>query len=185
VPRSAFVLVLVLAGTAACSEPPTKERHQAEGAVAAARAAEAAIYAPEALQAAEAALLQYDVAVSQGDYRLALSHAIDARDLAYEAARVASDRKADARSQADRLLLELDTLIGAAEARLAGPGRATGAAAERLRAAVRDASSALQEARAAMDAHQYRQAADRLAPALERFRQDVQAAEPGRARRAG
>ena len=70
--------------------------------MAAARAADAAIYAPEGLQAAEAALQKYDEAVAQRDYRQALNLAIEARDKAYEAAKQAGDAKAAARSQAEQ-----------------------------------------------------------------------------------
>jgi len=51
--------VLALVMLSACSEPPNKEHQQAEEAVASARAADAAIYAPEGLQTAEAALQKY------------------------------------------------------------------------------------------------------------------------------
>ena len=97
------VLALVVLG--ACSEPPNKERQQAEARVAAARAADAAIYAPEGLQAAEAALQKYDEAVAQRDYRQALNLALEARDQAYEAAKQAGDAKdaaAEPGRQADR-----------------------------------------------------------------------------------
>lgn len=164
---TAAIILLGLTGSFGCSEPPAKERHQAEGALAAARAADAAIYAPAELQAAEAALEQYDAAVAQRDYRLALSHAIEARDLAYEAASQASDRKSDARSAAERLSVNLEGLIATAETRLNGSGRLPADTAAALRAALSDARSAMQEARAAMDAHAYAEAADRLADVTE------------------
>ena len=96
------VLALVVLG--ACSEPPHKEHQQAETAVASARAADAAIYAPEGLQAAEAALLKYDESVAQRDYRQALNLAIEARDKAYEAAQQAGEAKNSARNEANRLI---------------------------------------------------------------------------------
>jgi len=156
------VVLLTVAIAAGCSEPPAKELHQAEGALAAARAAEAEVYAPQELETAEAALAEYDAAVAQGDYRLALSQAIEARDMAYEAARQAGERKADARSTAERLSAELERLVAMAEARLAGANRVTGTAASDLRAAIANARDVMQETRVSMDAHQYGAAADRL-----------------------
>jgi len=156
------VLPLAVAIAAGCSEPPTKELHQAEGALAAARAVEAEVYAPQELETAEAALAEYDTAVADGDYRLALSQAIEARDMAYEAARQAGERKADARSTAERLSIELERLIAMAEARLTGSNRVTGTAASELRTAIADARNVMQETRASIDDHQYGAAADRL-----------------------
>ena len=185
--RVAWLLLSALT-LAACSEPPAKERHQAEGALAAARAADAAIYAPQELADAEAALQRYDEAVAQRDYRLALDHAIEARDRAFDAARLAGDRKADTRSQAERLLAELEALASAASARLAGTGRGarvTGAAADRLRAAEQDASSAMQEARTLIDRQAYHDAIQRLAPIVERLQLDLPRAGPPAIRRGG
>jgi hypothetical protein len=174
--RVAWLLLPALT-LAACSAPPAKERHQAEGALAAARAADAAIYAQQELADAEAALQRYDEAVAQRDYRLALDHAIEARDRAFDAARLAGDRKAAARSQAERLLAELHALASAADARLAGAGRGnvrvTGAAADRLRAAAQDASSAMQEARTLIDRQAFLDAIQRLAPIVERLQLDL------------
>jgi hypothetical protein len=186
--RVAWLLLSALT-LAACSEPPAKERHQAEGALAAARAADAAIYAPQELADAEAALQRYDAAVAQRDYRLALDHAIEARDRAFDAARLAGDRKADTRSQAERLLADLEALASAASARLAGTGRGgarvTGAAADRLRAAEQDASSAMQEARTLIDRQAYHDAIQRLAPIVERLQLDLPRAGPPAIRRGG
>ena len=92
---------LVLPG---CSDPPEKERQQAEGALEAARAAGADVYAPIEFQDAQASLKKYDDAVAQRDYRLALNDALEARDRAYEAVKQAGDKKAELRSQTDRLV---------------------------------------------------------------------------------
>jgi hypothetical protein len=69
--RAAVILIGIAA--LSCSEPPTKERNQADGAIAAALAADAATYAPDELQTAQAALAKYDDAVASRDYRLALN----------------------------------------------------------------------------------------------------------------
>jgi hypothetical protein len=169
----------------ACSAPPTKERDQADGALAAARAAEAAVYAPAELRAAEAALQRYDAAVAQRDYRLALSLALEARENAYEAARRAGDEKATARSQAERLIADLEPLVAAANGRLNGPAssRPSAAAADRLRDAIKDAPTALQEARTLLDKHDYAAAIARLTPVVGVLRKETEPSTPATGRR--
>jgi hypothetical protein len=172
---------------AGCSNPPTKEHDQAVAALAAARTAEAAAYAPDELQAAEAALGKYADAVAQGDYRQALSDAIDARDRAFEAARQAATQKAAARSQLQQAIADLDTALKAATARLA-PGSGahlTAPSAERLRNAVRDATPALQEARAAFDQEKFRDGLGRLQPIADELRKASAPVETGRRGRGG
>jgi hypothetical protein len=169
----------VVAFTSACAEPPTKERHQADGALAAARAAEAAVYAPVPFQAAEQALKHYDDAVKGGDYRLALNYAIDARDRAYEAAKLAGNEKAAARSQAERLATEFELLLKRAEARLAGTAgpRPTGQTAERLRGTVRSAPGLLQEARTRLGKQDYRGTIKLLTQPVEMLRRETGGAD--------
>jgi hypothetical protein len=171
--------------TLGCSEPPTKERHQAEEALAAARATGAETYAPERLQAAESALQKYDGAVAQRDYREALSYAIEARDGAYAAESRAKSEKAAAKAHADNLLAELEALNKTATARLAGtPGpRLTPQAAERLRAAVKSLPNALQEARSRIEQGDYRGAVLRLTPVLEAFHRELPQQETTAGRR--
>jgi hypothetical protein len=175
--RRCVAAVAIAAAVVGCSAPPDKERHQAEGALAAARAADAATYAPEALKVAEDALAQYDAAVAAGDYRQALNLALAARDGAYEAAKRASDEKAAARGEAEQLVAELDTLTRTATARMGGVGgaRPTGAAAQALRDALRPAASALQEARARLDRQDYRGAVDSIRPVLDLLKQAMPA----------
>ena len=184
--RFAWILLSVLTLTS-CSDPPAKERHQAEGALAAARAADAGVYASQELEAAERALQRYDDAVTQRDFRLALDSAIEARDRAFDAARRASDRKADARSQAERLLTELTTLTAAANARLSAgnPSRISGSAADRLRAAVKDATGVMQEARTLIDRQAYLDAIQVLTPVVERFQVDLPPTSTSPTRRGG
>jgi hypothetical protein len=184
--RRLLIAAAIAVAAVGCSAPPEKERHQAEGALAAARAADAATYAPDELKTAEAALAQYDAAVAARDYRQALSLALAARDGAYEAVRRASDEKAAARGQAIQLLAELDALTKAAQARLGGTAgpRPTGAAADRLRAALRSAASALQEARARVGRQDYRGAMASVRPVLDLLRKAMpsNAAAQGRSR---
>jgi hypothetical protein len=183
--RRRFVLAALAATTLACSGPPTKERQQAEGAVASARAAGAAIYAPAELSAAESALTQYDAAVGQRDYRLALRLALDARDSADQAVKRASDEKTAARVEAQRLLTSVDTLIAAAKARLSGSTgpRPTGPAAERLRSTVKTASNAVQEARSQLGTQNYRVVVTSLTPIEATLRKELPAPSPATGRR--
>jgi hypothetical protein len=177
-------VLIALAFLAACAEPPTKEHQQAESAIASARAANAATYAPDGLQAAEAALQKYDEAVAQRDYRQALNLAIDARDRAYEATKQATDAKAAVKTQAETLAREVDTLTATANARLAGTAmpRPNPQAADRIRVALKNASGALQEARTLINREDYRGAIVRLTPAVEALRREVPAAGGRRGR---
>jgi len=174
------LVLIVLAGTAACSEPPDKERQQAEGALNAAREADAAAYAPEPLHAAEAALQKYDDAVAQRDYRLALNNALEARDRAYEAVKQAGNTKAELRSLAEHLATELEAQINSGTLRLASSAfqRAASPAADHLRASIRTATSSLQEARTLMDKHDYQHVVSRLKPVVEGLRAELAATDP-------
>jgi methionyl-tRNA synthetase len=180
--RRVVASACVLAIALACSEPPTKEHDQADGALAAARAAEAATYAPDELHAAEDALAKYDQAVADRDYRQALGHAVEARDSAYAAARRAGNEKAAARSKAERLDAELSTLMKTAAARLAGSlsPRITGPAADRLRTRMRSAPATLQEARSLMTKQNYLEAIQRLEPVVEGLQKDLAPPNAGR-----
>jgi Domain of unknown function (DUF4398) len=104
--------------TVACSEPPNKELHQAQGAIDAARSAGAAVYAPEELKGAVDALNRAQDAVGQRDYRLALNHALDSRERAQAAAKRAADERATVRSDAERLLADTTAAISVATVRL-------------------------------------------------------------------
>lgn len=182
--RLVFALLIALCITA-CSDPPIKEHNQAEGALTAARDAGAATYAPDELKASEDALRKYDDAVAQRDYRQALNAALDARDRAYEAAKQATNAKAAARSESEKLITAIGTLTGTANSRLAGTSgpKPAGPAADRLRAAVRAAGPALQEARTLMDKADYRGVIDKLTPPVDALRKELPAADqPGRRR---
>lgn len=118
---AAVLSALILCG--ACSEPPQKEIDRAQGAIDAARAAGAERYATEDFTAATTALQQAHDAVTQRDYRTALSRALTANERAQEAARQAADGKARARAQAEvaitaaaNALQQLRTAMKAAEA---------------------------------------------------------------------
>ena len=113
------LLACVVAAAAGCADPPSKELHQAQGAIDAARAAGADSYATEEFTAAVDALARAEAAVGQRDYRLALSQALDSRERAQNAAKLAASQKAAVRSEAERLLAELTSAAAMASARLA------------------------------------------------------------------
>lgn len=153
-----LVAVTVAAFSAlACSEPPHKEMHQAQGAIEAARAAGAETYAAEVFREAEKALQESEAAVGQRDYRLALGYALDARERAHEAARATANQKAEARGNAERALIAAETVVAAAEKRLeaAQAARARAADIAPLRRAVAEVNETLQKARTAMEEERF------------------------------
>jgi hypothetical protein len=165
--RTAFVL-LCIAFVSGCGEPPNKELHQAQGAIAAARAAGAERYAADEYKAAVDALARADTAVTERDYRLALNNALDARERAQNAAREAADRKAAARGRAERLLAETTTALAAATARIEAahaahvPRKSLTAAGDGVAAV----QKALQEAGAALGREDYQEAQRILEPQI-------------------
>ena len=179
VPRlHALAVTLCAAWLGACSAPPQKERDQAEGAVTAAKAADAAVYAQTELQSAVTSLVEYDRAVAQGDYRLALSHAISARDAAYLAARVAGERKAAARSEAERLIVDFEGQVMVARSRLGGsPPALSPPVAKRTRTTVNTAPKRLQEARSLLEKQDYKGVVALLQATVQTLRKDL--ATPG------
>jgi hypothetical protein len=106
---------------------------QAQSAIDGARAAGAERYAADDYKAAVAALSESRAAVSGKDYRLALNHALDARDRAQTAARVAADTTAQMRADVERTLADIATPLANAHARLAAAEKHR-AARRRLRA---------------------------------------------------
>ena len=182
--RRLVCAVALAAAVVACSEPPTKERDQAQGALEAARTAGAAAYAPAELRAAEKALAGYEAAVGQRDYRLALSLAIDARESAYAAARRATDEKVRSRAEAQQLIAAVQEGVTAIEQRLNGKSgpRPTRPVAARLAATLKTSTAALQKARSRLAAEDYRSVVAVLTPVREALDGDLAAASSGRGR---
>jgi hypothetical protein len=155
-----WVIALSLGLLSACGEPPQKEMHQAQGAIDAARAAGAEHFAAPELQAAVDALARAEQAVAGRDYRLALGQALDSREQADTATRLATERTADARATAETALTAAALVVTQASERLAAadvvklPRRRT----TPIRATLTRAESALQEARSAVDAERYEDA---------------------------
>jgi hypothetical protein len=186
--RPLVALVVLVALTSACADPPSKEMHQAQGAIDAARAAGAEEYAAEELSAARSLLGQAQEAVAQRDYRLALSQALDASERAQAAARRAATQKAEVRSEAERTLADLTTTVGQLETRLK-PLR--GVRAQATLVATADATLAaathsVQEARTAIAEGKYLAARDIVRAQLDRvsgLKTDLDAAIGPRRRR--
>ena len=170
--RRLALVILVL--SASCAEPPNKEINQAQGAIDAARAAGADRFATTEFAAATDALTRAEQAVGARDYRLALNHAIDSRERAQSAARMAVEGRADARGQAERSIAEVATLISRAQAQLKDPDvvRSNGRTLREPRATVAAAEKMLQEARSALAAENYAA----VAKALNGTAGDLQAA---------
>ena len=147
-------LIVVLAG--ACTSPPNKEMDQAQGAIDAARAAGADRYASTEFAAATTALKSANDAVEQGDYRLALNHAIDSREQAQNAARVAADNRAKLRGDVERSIAEVKALATQVQAWIASPASARTPRTRRVaQQAVTQATGELQKAGSAMQTEDY------------------------------
>jgi len=149
---SAFIVLSSLSSlTAACGgNPPDKELQQAQTAVDAARAAGAERYAKEDFSASTEALKNAHGAVDARDYRLALNYALEAKDRGDTAAKDAAERKATAKSNADRALRNAALALVDVRAKVKSaqaaqrPLRVLNAA----RTAAADAENHVQEARA-------------------------------------
>lgn len=156
--------LLTILSLAACGEPPDKEMHEAQGAIDAARAAGAETYAPDEYKAAVDALAHAQDAVAQRDYRLALNNALDSRERAQNAAKMAADQKAAARSAAERLLADVTSAIAVSAARLqaAEAARAPKTATEPLKEGLASARQATEDAGKALATQDYLGAKARL-----------------------
>ena len=152
---SAVIVAAVTAG--ACGDPPDKEIQQAQGAIDAAKAAGADLYARDELAAAEKAVKDANTAVNDRDYRLALNNALDAREHAQTAAKQAADGKAAARSDAERVLRDAEIALAEARARLktAETVRVPPRTLNDARRLIADGDSTVQKARAAFDRGDY------------------------------
>lgn len=159
-PRAAVVACLSLLLTSACAEPPNKEMGQAQGAIDTARAAGASTYAADEFAAAVGALEAAETAVTQRDYRLALSQALDSRERAQAAAKQAVEARALARGAAERAVAEVSALVGRARTRLQDPevARLPQRSLAAPAATIAAAETSLQEARSALDADDYQKA---------------------------
>ena len=152
-----IVLIASLMFPACGGDPPDKEIQQAQGAIDAAKAVGAEQYARDEYAAAQTALKNANDAVEQRDYRLALNHALDARDRAKTAARQAADRKASARVDADRAIGAATRVLADAQARVkaAEAARTAARTLNDVRRTLTSAERQLQKARASFDGGDY------------------------------
>jgi hypothetical protein len=182
------VAILAAMTAIACADPPSKEIEQAEAAIEAARAAGADHYAGDELTGAREALKQAHEAVADRDYRLALNHALQARERARSAATEAADRKAAARSEAERAVAGVARALEETRARLRGAetARAPARTLSNARYAVTSAEEALQKARTAIAAGDYSAAVSTTNGTAQHLRavsRELEAAAPPPARR--
>jgi hypothetical protein len=189
--RLAWLLVALLASTA-CAEPPNKEMDQAQGAIDAARAAGAERYAATTYKAATDALKNANDAVTLGDYRLALNHALESREQAQNAARDAAESRTRLRSEIERSMAEVAALLAQASTRLDEARRNPRIARRSLNeiaAAIARINADVQKAGEAMKAEDYisaQPAVEGIKERIEKAIADLQAAAtppPARRRR--
>jgi hypothetical protein len=182
--RWRFVSAVIIASISivACgSDPPDKEIQQAQEAIDTARAVSADRYAKDDFSASTDALKNAHAAVDARDYRLALNYALEARDRAESAAKDAADRKATARSNADRALRNAALALVDVRVRLKSaqaaqkPLRVLNAA----RSAAADGENHVQEARAAFERADYPNVLEILAAPTERLRESIRALAAG------
>jgi hypothetical protein len=154
------VALLLVAALAACAEPPSKEMHQAQGAIDAAKSAGAEQFAASELTAAVDALRRSEEAVAERDYRLALNYAIESRERAQSAAKGAVNARARARGDAEAMLAEANTLLAQAQAQLraADAARVARRATDDARDTITAAQKSVQNARTALNNDEYEQA---------------------------
>lgn len=157
--RPASWLVVALFAVS-CASPPHKEIDQAEGAMAAARAAGAERFAAAEYAAAVDALKLANDAVAGRDYRLALNYALESSEQAQNAARTAADTRAKLRGDIERSIAETQALLAQARTRVDGPAGAQVARRVRRGATqtLTQAEAQLQKAVAALQAEDYMEA---------------------------
>jgi hypothetical protein len=190
-PASLMVTVVLLAcSSLGCGgDPPEKEIQQAQTAIDAARNAGADRYAVEEYTAAVDALKNAHTAVEQRDYRLALNDALDSRERAENAAKLAVDGKAAARAAAERALTAATGALSAAETKMkaASTARLPARTLADARAALTDAQQRVQETRTAISGGDYYAALSSASTATQAVKAatdeiDTAAAPPGRRR---
>ena len=177
-----------LAGAACGGNPPDKEIKQAQTAIESARGAGASQYAKSEFVAAQDALKRANDAVVEHDYRLALNHALDAREHAEAAAKQAADGKVIARADADRAVRDVTAALSDARARLrsAESARVSPRLLSDTRRAMADGESAVQKARTQIEAGDYTTATAALVDFGTRIRtatRDLEAAQSAAPRR--
>ena len=173
--RSLVSAAIIASSIVACGgNPPDKEIEQAQTAVDAARAASADRYSKEDFNASTDALKNAHAAVDARDYRLALNYALEAKDRADTAARDAVDRKATARSDADRALRNAALLLVDIRAKLrTAQGRQPARVVNPAKKVAADSERVVQEARTAFEREDYPKVLEMLAAPMARLRESI------------
>jgi hypothetical protein len=171
----------------ACGDPPNNEMQQAQGAIAAARAAGAEQFAHDELVAAQQSLKNAQQAVEARDYRLALNYALDSGERARNAAKQAADGKAALAEAAVRTLTEADAALDEARTKLktAERARISATTLARARRTISATDTAVQKARAAFGQGNYQGVAAALTKPIADIRamtRDLEKAAPAAAR---
>ncbi len=155
-----ILALLFVSVLAACAEPPSKEMNQAQGAIDTARAAGAETFASTEFAAAVDAMRRSEEAVTQRDYRLALSLAIESREHAQDAAKTAGNERARSRGHVEARIAEATTLLAQAREKLNDPAvaRLPRRTVQEPRRTIDDAIRSLQDARTAVNNDDYERA---------------------------
>jgi hypothetical protein len=176
--RTGPACLVVALITVACGSPPNKEMDQAQGAIDAARAAGAEQFAATEFTAANTALQRANDAVEQRDYRLALNYALDSREQAQNAARVAADTRVKLRGDLERSMAEVTALVAQVNAWITSPVSARTPRTRRTaQQVVKQSTGEVQKAGSAIQSGDYAAAQRVLAGTKERL-QKVVPAEP-------
>jgi hypothetical protein len=122
-PTGATALAIVLLVTFACAAPPNREMKDAEDALKAAKDAGAERYAASSFSQAADAYRLANLAVSGGDYRLALSKALESREHARDAEREAADVHARAHDEVLQMMTDVATQLAHATTELESADR--------------------------------------------------------------
>jgi hypothetical protein len=184
----AAAAIIIVSAIGCGGDPPDKEIRQARAAIEAARGAGADQYAKAEYGAAQDALKRSLDAVADRDYRLALNHALDARERAEAAAKQAVDGKVIARADADRAVRDLTAALSDARLRLksAEAAHVPPRIVNEARRAIADADTAVQKARTTIEAGDYQAATTLIGDTSARLRaatHDLEIAQSSPARR--
>jgi hypothetical protein len=173
--RSLRASLLALLLLTACGTPPHKEMEQAQGAIDAARAAGAERYAAEELAAATGSLTLATNAAKERDNRLALNHALESREHAQNATRIAAEARQRLHSDVERAMTEMKQLLAQANGRLASAekSRLPRRTIDDARKSIAAANDDVQKAGAADQAQDFSAAQAALSGAKKRVSQTI------------
>jgi hypothetical protein len=118
------VLLASCLTVAGCAAPPNQEIGDAQKALKAAQAAGAEEYARKTYDLAAESYRRANQAVLDGEYRLALSKALESREYSQQAIRQASDLNVRTREQVHQQLTDVAQLLADTALRIESAGRA-------------------------------------------------------------